>query len=648
VAGSRIRKTAMTHSVVRFSRAATAATCVLVASAIDGCRDVAPPHAPPPRFSIIDIHTHLGGVETWPGKHPDFDELTRTMNEMRIELIVDFKAPDHSLENGVFGDRVSQRIALYPDTARFKLFANVPIDDDNDVFIGSERRDYATWIAGLLEDAVRRGAAGLKIKDQAGAGNVSYWTRDTSGTLVPFDTPAYDSLWSTAERLGVPVLVHLGGAFKGEHQAPRGPNKNVRWEILMLQRERVLRKHPRLKLIGAHWAGAAGDRTYLEEILEKYPNMYTEGGVHQPKDDLAVLDSAGRAFFERYQDQVMFGTDYMENTFHWLKSYRQRLDMFLPFSERWPLPDSVMEKYYHANARRLLKRADANETPVAHPGFTVTRVVGDTVMLDGTASYARAGRTLSYRWRQVEGRRVRLASDTTARTWFVATVAADLAFELVVNTGSLASRPRTVRVNVVSPWGQFVEDSGRLTIEAEHFAINVPRGGQTWSTARDLAGFSGDGYVVAGPKRGSVIEPGTFRSRAPELQYHVWIQQPGTYAVYARGAAADSVSSSIHVGLDNEEVRLADRVGRFPVGRWGWARDAFEWDAQFQMTDTTLAVLNIAEGGPHVLDVWMHRDGVMLDRIVLVRVPFAEVEKPIFDPGRGTGPPESRRRAAPR
>jgi len=38
----------------------------------------------------------------------------------------------------------------------------------------------------------------------------------------------------------------------------------------------------------------------------------------------------------------------------------------------------------------------------------------------------------------------------------------------------------------------------------------------------------------------------------------------------------------------------------------------------------------------------------MLDRIMLVRAPFAEVEKPLFDPGRAVGLPESRRREPPR
>jgi len=614
-----------------------------------GCRDQTPPHAPPPRFSIIDIHTHLGGVEKWPGKKPDFDELTRTMQDMHVELIVDFKAPDNSLANGVFGDRVTERIALYPDTSRFKLFANVPIDDDKNIFVGSERTDYPTWVAGLLDDAVRRGAAGLKIKDQAGAGaGLNYWTRDSAGTLVPFDSPAFDPLWSTAERLGVPVIVHLGGAYKGEHQAPNGGYRAVRWEMLMLERERVLRKHPRLEFIGAHWAGTAGDRLYLGQLFETYPNFFAEGGANQRKAEFAELDSAEAAFFVRYQDQVMFGTDYMEKTFDWLKSYRQRLDMFLPFTEHWPLPDSVMAKYYHGNARRLLRRADPNETPMAHPGFTMTRFVGDTVTLDGRASYGGPGEPLTYRWRQTRGPLVRLSGDTTALASVTLSTAGDYAFALTVASASATGRPKEVLVNVLPRRDLFVEDSGLVALEAEHADTAVACDGQAWTSERTRAGFIGDGYVVVGPTLGRSVEPGEFRAHAPELRFAVWFEHPGTYAVYARGMAPDSGRRTVHFGLDNEESRLADRVGNFPVGRWGWARDAMEWDAQFQKTDSTVAVLNVAEPGPHIVNVWMHKDGVALDRIVLARAQYSEVEKPLYDPGSGNGPTASRRRPVPR
>ena len=621
------------------------ALVVAVGAAFGACRDAAPPPAPPPRFSVIDIHTHLGGVETWPGSRPNFDEILQTMREMRVEAVVDFKAPDNSLRNGIFGERVTERLALYPDTSRFKLFANIPIDDGNNVFLGSSRPDYAPWVASLLDDAVRRGAAGLKIKDQAGEGNgVNYWTRDSSGTLVPFDSPVFDSLWSTAERLGVPVMLHLGGAYKGEHQAPKGANRTVRWEMLMLQRERLLRRHPRLRLIGAHWAGAAGDRTYLEEVLEKYPNMSAEGGAHQPRVEFAELDATEIRFFEMFQDQVLFGTDYMENTFRWLKSYRQRLDMFLPFSERWPLADSIMTKYYHGNARRLLRRPDPNRTPVAHPGFTVTRLVGDTVILDGSNSFAGPGAVLRYRWRQTEGPAVRLTGDTTARPRFVASVEGDFRFELVVTADSFSSRARYVRVNVIPQTAFYAERGGRIVVEAEQFHIARPNGGQFWEIARERSGFSADGYVVAGPDRGTSIEPGRFRDDAPALRYNIWVDQPGTYAVYVRGMATDTSSNSVHIGLDNEEVRLADRVGELPVGRWGWVRSAYEWDGQFTMMDTTVAVLNIAEAGPHVITLWMHEDGAMVDRLLLVRAPFAETTRPLYDPGTEIGPPESARR----
>ena len=253
--------------------------------------------------------------------------------------------------------------------------------------------------------------------------------------------------------------------------------------------------------------------------------------------------------------------------------------------------------------------------------------------------------SLRYAWRQTEGATVSLRDDTTSRPRFVATTAGDLAFELVVRSDSSASRPRSVRVNVISTDSAFQEDSGRVVIEAEHFERTVPRNGRAWTLARDQAGFESDGYMLAGPA-GHDDEPGRLRTTSPELRYTMWIQQPGYLCrVRAGHGAGHRARGSVHFGLDNEEARLADRVGRFPVGQWGWARNAFEWDAQFQMMDTTLAVLNIVEPGPHVLNVWMHHDGVMLDRIMLVRAPYAEVERPLFDPGTTPGPAESRRRA---
>ncbi len=636
----------------RLIRALCSASLALANAA--GCRGQPQAVLVRPRVSVIDIHTHLGGVEEFPGKTPNFPEIQRAMQDHNVELVVDFKAPDNSLANGVFGERVMERLAIYPDTARFKLFANIPIDGDRNLFLGESRPDYPQWIAQLLEDAVRHGASGLKAKVQAGdplrkangeIGRLSYWTYDSRGTLISFDTAAFDPLWAAAERLRIPVIVHLGGTYKGDHQEPKGADRGARWEMLMLQRERVLRRHPHLLYIGAHWGSCSGDRTYLEEVLARYPNFVVEGGAHAPDDEYASLDPAELAFFERFQDQLLFGTDYMENTMGWLKSYGQRLDMYLPYTEAWPLADSVREKYYHGNARRLLHRARADSAPVTHPGFTATHLVGERVTLDGSGSFDLAGDSIRYAWTQLAGPAARLSSPTAARPQFDAREEGTYTFSLTTSTARSRGRSRSVMVNVVRDSGFFAEDSGRVVIEAEHYWTNTPRLGQRWTAATAQAGYSGDAYLVAGPERGTTVD-WSFHERAPELRYKIWVSHPGTYVVYVRGFSPDSAANSVHVGLDNEEARLADKIGAFPLGQWNWVRDTREWDAQFHMLDRNLAVLNIAEAGPHILNVWMHRDGFMLDELLLVHQDHAEVSFPLVNPAAAPALRESRRLTA--
>jgi len=614
-----------------------------------GCSEQSAPVARP-ATSIIDIHTHLGGVEMFPGKAPNFDEILAAMKDRNVELVVDFKAPGNSLDNGIFGERVSQRIAGYPDTSRFKLFANVPMTAADDVFLAESRSDYPQWIAGILEDAVRRGAVGLKIKTQAGVGDVSYWMVDKAGVLVPFDSPQFDPLWEVASRLRVPVLLHLGGAYKAEHQEPKGDKRSVRWEMLMLERERVLRKHPRLLVIGAHWGSTGDDPTYLDEMLRRYPNFFAEGGAHDAKDQFATLDSSALRMFDQFQDRLLFGTDYMENTFRWLKSYHQRLDMFLPWVEKWPLADSVRAKYYHANARRLLHRVGANSAPVASAGFTQTGFAGATTTLDGSGSYDTDGDSLQYRWTQTAGPRVALKDTTSVRARFTAARDGEYTFEVTVRDPSGATGRRSVAVNVVADTNVFASANDVVVIEAEHFSRVIARDGNEWASASERTGYSGSGYVVArspsAPSSPTAVEhvPNTFRQRAAELQYVVWFDTPGTYVVHARGLAPDTTAGGINVGLDNEESRLADHVGPFQAGDWSWIHETREWDSQFDLLARNLVVLNVAEAGPHIINVWPRRPGVMLDKLMIAREARSQVKFSLTLPGNDAGPAESARR----
>jgi predicted TIM-barrel fold metal-dependent hydrolase len=617
-------------------RSTLVCAAALAVATLGGCNR--PPKSLPiaiPKEPVIDIHTHLGGVENWPGYRPNFAEIDSAMRDRNVRLVVDFKAPDHSLRDGIYGPRVKERIAIYPDTSRYRLFANIPIEDDKKRFLAESRADYADWIASLLGDAVRDGASGLKIKQQAGGEDHAYWAYDSVGVLVPLDSRQFDKLWQTAERLRVPVLVHWGGAYKSEHMEPKGRMKEIRWEMLMLERERVLRAHPHLMFIAAHLGGSAADLPYLAEQLDRYPNLYTEGGAHGPGDELAVLDDYKKQFFDRFQNQLLFGTDYMEHTMSWLKSYRQRLDQYLPYAERWPLSDSVRAKYYHVNAEKLLRRRKENTEPIANAGYTATALVGSPVTLDATGSYDVDGDSLRYTWRQTSGDPVVLSSTSIARPTFTPRQEGSFVFELSASDGKAATRPRRVLVNAISDSGVARESGGRLTLEAEEFSQAIDRGPQRWTRATDRSGFSGRGYVRAGDQPGVVFAPGALAGAAPELRYRIWISTPGTYVVFVRGMTTDAKSATIHVGLDNEERRLTDRVGAFSSDGWGWAHDAHEYNPAIRSDDPNLAVLNIPNVGPHILNLWMSESGVMVDKIVLVRYQYSQRKFPLPNPDAG-------------
>jgi len=584
------------------------------------------------RVPAIDIHTHLGGVEMWPGSKSNFAEILRSMDAGNIGVLVDFKAPYPGHE--VYGERVTQRLSQYPDRNRFKLFANVPIATPQNIFLAGSMPGYRARVAEILKDAVERGASGLKLKFQGGPG---YWVYDEQGLLVPLDTPELDGLWSEAERLGVPVLLHFAEAYKSEHQ-PGRPSSAVRWEILMHERERVLRKHPRLLLIGAHWGSSAQDLSYLAEVLERYPNFYLDGNAHQAKDAFGTLDPYTRSFLTTFQDRLLFGTDYMEATFSWLTSYGQRLDMMLPWIEEWWVADAVFEKFYRATARKLLRLSPGSSLPVAHPGFTQTRLVGQQVRLDGSGSYEYQGALLTYAWRQLEGPPVQVSGAGPSAT-FVPAEEGRYVFELAVSNGHAGSAPRPVAVNVVGRPGTFRESGGRVVIEAENFWRKTGRASREWVVGSSKGGFSGRGYMEARPA--APAEQGG--EQAPGLEYKIEIHTPGTYVVYARGQALDASAAGLGIGLDGEEAALADDLGGFTTAGWSWVNETHRPNRETDTPDRNLAVLNIAEPGPHIVSVWVRRGGVRLDRLILARQMYSQTKFPLYDPGPGAGPPESHR-----
>ena len=153
----------------------------------------------------------------------------------------------------------------------------------------------------------------------------------------------------------------------------------------------------------------------------------------------------------------------------------------------------------------------------------------------------------------------------------------------------------------------FSEKSGLVVMEAEHFSANVARGGKSWVSQTSPSGFAGSGVMVANPNTGTNIDT-NFATKSPELSFNVSFSTPGTYKVWVRARANSSNDDSLHVGLDNAAVSTADRITLGSLNAYVWSN---------KTSDGPAATINIAKAGMHTINVWMRKDGLILDRILL-------------------------------
>ena len=136
----------------------------------------------------------------------------------------------------------------------------------------------------------------------------------------PLYHEVYDKFYSYLEDNAIPVTMHLANPetfwdaskidayskAKGRYCDETYPTKAQ----LHSELERVMQKHPRLRIAIAHFGFMAYDIKMAEAWLENYPNTVidiTPGG-----EQLLMISAAWnmwRPFFEKYQDRIIYGSD---------------------------------------------------------------------------------------------------------------------------------------------------------------------------------------------------------------------------------------------------------------------------------------------------------------------------------------------------
>ena len=337
------------------------------------------------RFPVVDVHAHMcfsthvvNGVHLAPERQylGTPEEMLPVMDRKNVRML-------NNLTGG-FGEGLDQVVTRYDKAhpGRFCAFTEPSYGD----FL---RPEYPRRQAEAIEQAKRSGAKGLKLLKTLGL-----FLREniTTGDLVKIDDPRFDPMWETCASLQMPVAIHVSDpvAFftptDKYNERYEELNNHPDWsfygqgfpsnEELLDARDRVFARHPRTQFIALHCGNYSENLQHVSASLDRFPNMTVD--IAARIGELGRQPRAARAFFEKYQDRILFGTDAIphgheypqqlfcdelyEIYYRFLETDDEYFDYApakTPPQGRWQisgihLPESILKKVYSENAERVL------------------------------------------------------------------------------------------------------------------------------------------------------------------------------------------------------------------------------------------------------------------------------------------------------
>ncbi|HUL79298.1 MAG TPA: amidohydrolase family protein [Vicinamibacteria bacterium] len=309
------------------------------------------------RYPVIDMHAHPERKTA-----EDVDRWVKVMDEVGIEKTVLL-----TQAHGEEFDRLVELYSRYP--TRFELWCGFD-------YTGYDRPGYGPAAVAELERCARKGARGVGEEGDKGLG---MGFGEAKG--LHFDDPRLAPLLDRSADLGLPVNVHVADPiwmYQKMDETNDGMMNAVNWRLddkpgivdhagMIGVLERAVLAHPRTTFVACHLANLDYDLTRIGQLLDRLPNLYADFAARYA--ETAVAPRAAAAFFTRYQDRLVYGTDMGADVDMYRLTFRilETLDehFYAPiFDYHWSysgfgLEAPVLEKLYRANARRVAERARA-------------------------------------------------------------------------------------------------------------------------------------------------------------------------------------------------------------------------------------------------------------------------------------------------
>jgi len=308
-----------------------------------------------PRFPAIDYHNHIDALEP--------ADVLRTMDACGIEQIINI-----TMKTGDEALAILEKFRR-ADPQRFSTIGWMD-------WTGVDLPDFVARTCDWLERLADHGAKGIKFWKDLGLS-----VRDAQNQLLRIDDERLAPLFDKAAEMRMAVMFHTADPDAFFEPIDR---YNERYEELaahpdwsfhgsyfskgelLNQRDRVIARHPNTSFVCAHVAESSENLARVTNLLVDHPNVFVD--ISARASELGRQPYSARAFFLRFADRILFGTDLLpeERMYRLYFRFLETADEYFEYPShasrqgRWNiyglnLPDEVLRKVYRENALRLLQ-----------------------------------------------------------------------------------------------------------------------------------------------------------------------------------------------------------------------------------------------------------------------------------------------------
>jgi predicted TIM-barrel fold metal-dependent hydrolase len=312
-------------------------------------------HIEKAKFPVIDMHSH-----PYASSEKDLDQWVKNMDAAGIQKTI--------LLTYAHGKQFDSLMTFYSKYKnRFELWCGFD-------YTGYDKPGFGPAAVKELERCFKAGAKGIGELGDKGKG-LFYCQPPAWGMHI--DDPRMDALIEKCGELGMPINIHVGEPqwfYEKMDSTNDGLINAFSWRLdkqeglkldeVLLTLENAVKKHPHTIFIACHLANQNTDLAKLGRLLDKYPNLYADVSARYAEN--APVPRYTRAFIEKYQDRIIYGTDMgfekgmYETTFRILESNDEHFYNIELFGYHWPLygfglNDTTLKKVYKTNADKIYK-----------------------------------------------------------------------------------------------------------------------------------------------------------------------------------------------------------------------------------------------------------------------------------------------------